>query len=155
MSEEPRERNKLDLAVALARGSSISAWARKNKVPKETARRWSHEPEVRAEVENCRRRWIDRAVGVFAGQASWAAVRTCKLARGAESESVQLRATRAILSDMIAASKYSGLEERMTKLEARAKEQGGMRKPQPQTTAPSLAETPPPPAPSPLEAAAS
>ena len=67
MSEEPRERNKLDLAIALARGTSISAWARANDVAKETARRWSLEPEVRAEIEAFRRRAIDRAVGVFAG----------------------------------------------------------------------------------------
>ena len=65
MSEEPRERNKLDLAIALARGTSISAWARANDVAKETARRWSREPEVRAEIEAFRRRAIDRAVGVF------------------------------------------------------------------------------------------
>ena len=58
--------NKLQLAVALAQGSSISAWARANDVAKETARRWAREPEVRAEIEAFRRRAIDRAVGVFA-----------------------------------------------------------------------------------------
>src|SRR6476619_1302435 len=125
MSEEaePRERDKLGLAVALARGSSISAWARANGVAKETARRWSHEPEVRALVEDTRRRAIDRAVGVLAGRAGWAATGICKIAGGAESESVRLRAFRAVLSDMMAVSKYSGLEERMNELEEHVRRQ--------------------------------
>jgi hypothetical protein len=148
MSEESRERNKLDLTAALARGSSNSAWARRNNVPNQTARRWSHEPEVHALIETCHRRWINQAVVVLARRVSWAAVKTRKLARGVESESVQLRATRAIFSDMMAVSKYSGLEERMTKLEARAKEQGGMRKPQ--APAQSSAVTPASPSPMPL-----
>ena len=125
MSEEPRERNKLDLAIALARGTSISVWARANDVAKETARRWSREPEVRAEIETFRRRAIDRAVGVFAGRAGWAAGGICKLASGAESESVKLRALRAVLGDMIAVSRYSGLEERMAELEQHVREQQG------------------------------
>ena len=127
MSEEPRERNKLDLAVALAQGSSISAWARANDVAKETARRWAHEPEVRAEIEAFRRRAIDRAVGVFARRAGWAANGICKLAGGAESESVKLRALRAVLGDMIAVSRYSGLEERMAELEEHVQEAAGRR----------------------------
>lgn len=86
MTEEPRERSKLQLAVALAQGSSISAWARANDVPKQTAQRWAHEPEVRAEIEAYRRRAIDRAVSVLARRAGWAAKEICKLAGGAESE---------------------------------------------------------------------
>jgi hypothetical protein len=38
-------------------------------------------------------------------------------ARGAESESVQLRAWRAILADMMSVSKFSVLEYRMTEIE--------------------------------------
>ena len=118
MSDDPRERNKFSLAVALARGSSIRRWASATKVPWETARRWAHEPGVRLIIETLRRRAIDRAVGILAGRSSWAAGRICTLAGGAESESVQLRALKSDLSDMIAVSKYSGLEERMAGLEA-------------------------------------
>ena len=125
MAEEIRESNKLQLAAALAQGSSISAWARANNVAKETARRWAREPEVRAEIEAFRRRAVDRAVDVFARRAGWAAVGICKLAGGAESETVRLRAFRAVLSDMMAVSKFSGLDERMSELEEFVKKQQG------------------------------
>jgi hypothetical protein len=127
MSEEaePRERNELSLANALAKGTSIRAWARANDVPKSTAIHWAKEPEVRAEIEAFRRRAIDQAVGAFAGHAAWAAKGICALAEGAESESVKLRAMRAIFADMMAVSRYSGLEERMAELEAHVREQRG------------------------------
>jgi hypothetical protein len=125
MSEEPRERNKVDLAAALARGCSISAWASKNNVCKMTASRWAREPEVRALVEAFRRQAIDQAVDVLAGQAGWAANRMCKIAKSAESESVQLSTVRGILSDMMAVSRYSGLEARMAGLEAQARQRAG------------------------------
>jgi hypothetical protein len=125
MSEEPIEPNKLQLAVALAQGSSISEWARANNVAKETARRWSHEREVLDEIEAFRRHAIDRAVGILAKNASWAAGEICKLAGDAESESVKLSALRAVLADVIAVSKYSGLEERMGELEAHVRQQQG------------------------------
>jgi hypothetical protein len=125
MSDEPREHNKLQLAVALAQGSSISAWARANNVAKETARRWAREPEVRAEIDAFRRRAVDRAVGVFAKRAGWAANGICKLARAAESESVRLRAFRAVLDELMAVSKFSGLDERMAELEEYVRKQQG------------------------------
>jgi hypothetical protein len=125
MAEEPRQQSKLQLAVALAQGSSISAWARANDVAKETARRWAREPEVRAEIEAFRRRAIDRAVGVFAKRAGWAANGICKLAGGAESESVRLRAFRAVLDELMAVSRFSGLDERMAELEEYVRKQQG------------------------------
>jgi len=60
--ERPRSR-KTELALALANGTSVTAWARGNQVPKRTASRWAREPEVRAAVESCRRRAVDRAIG--------------------------------------------------------------------------------------------
>jgi hypothetical protein len=125
MAEETRESNKIQLAVALAQGSSISAWARANNVAKETARRWAREPEVRAEIEALRRDAIDRAVSVFARRAGWAANGICKLASRAESESVKFRALRAVLGDMMAVSKFSGLDERMSELEEFVRKQQG------------------------------
>ena len=127
MSEEaePCERNKLQLAIALAKGGSMSAWARANGVPKATAQRWSQEPEVRAEIDAFRRRAITRALGVFTLNARWAAKEICGLAKSAESESVKLRALRAVLGDMIEVSEHSGLDERMADLEAYIKEQHG------------------------------
>jgi hypothetical protein len=122
LPENPRPENstlspKGQLAIAIARGSSASKWAAANQVPKRTAQKWAREPKVRAEVERIRRRALDRAVGRMARRVTWATEGIAKLARGAASESVKLAALRSILSDMIAASKFGGLEDRMTELE--------------------------------------
>jgi hypothetical protein len=53
MSDGPRERNKLELAAALAQDISISAWARANNVAKQTAQRWAHEPEETRAQQRC------------------------------------------------------------------------------------------------------
>ena len=47
------------------------------------------------------------------------------LAQGAESESVQLRAWRAVLADNMAVSKFSDLEYRMTEIEEQLEKRGG------------------------------
>jgi hypothetical protein len=47
------------------------------------------------------------------------------LAKEAESESVQLRAWRAILADQMAVSKFSDLEYRMTEIEEQLSERTG------------------------------
>jgi hypothetical protein len=73
VSEVPGEANKLSLAVALARGSSIRRWARVNNVPWGTAWSWAHEPQDRRTVETLRRLAINQAVGVLAGRTGWAA----------------------------------------------------------------------------------
>jgi hypothetical protein len=86
-------------------------------VPKRTAYRWASEPEVLATAESCRRRALDRAVGVMARRATWAAGQIAKLGKDAESESVKLAALRAIFSDMIAATKFGVLEDRLSELE--------------------------------------
>jgi hypothetical protein len=115
--KQPRVRDKLQLAIAIAQGSTARAWARANDVSKTTAWRWSKEPEVRRAVEEYRRRLLDRAVGQMAKRANWAAIETYRMAKEARSETVKLRAIRAILADMMAVSKFSGLECRMSEIE--------------------------------------
>ena len=92
---------KTELALALARGVSVTAWARARSMARSTVYRWARDPEVRSEIEAHRRQAVDRAIGVLAGRSNWAAGRICKLAGGAESESVQLGALKSVLSDMI------------------------------------------------------
>jgi hypothetical protein len=108
---------KTQLALAIAQGASVVAWARANEVPKRTAFRWASEPMVRAAAESCRRRAVDQAVGRMARRATWAADQIAKLGKDAVSESVRLAALRAILSDMMAVSGFSGLEERVAQIE--------------------------------------
>ena len=123
MIEELPEGKKTQLAVAVAQGISVAAWARTNEVPRATAYRWAIEPEVRRAVEACRRRIVDQAVGKMTKKSNWAVDRIVKLADIAESESVRLRALRSILSEMMAVSKYSGLESRMVEIEEELREQ--------------------------------
>jgi hypothetical protein len=121
MSEEtpdtPEENQMTSLATALAGGMSARKWAAQNGVPERTASRWANSPEVRAMVEQIRRRAIDQAVGTLASSAIAAARGMTKLAKGASSESVQLGAQRAVLRDLIAVSDYNGLEYRMARIE--------------------------------------
>ena len=81
-----------------------------------TAYRWAKDPEVRRAVETYRRRIIDQAIGVMTSNDPAAGV-IAKIATEGESDTVRLRACRAIFSDMMAVSKYSGLEGRLTEIE--------------------------------------
>jgi hypothetical protein len=53
----------------------------------------------------------------MAKRVTWATDGIAKLAKSADSESVKLAALRAILSDLMAVSKFAGLEHRVTELE--------------------------------------
>ncbi|MGP0064433.1 MAG: hypothetical protein ACLQGP_12650 [Isosphaeraceae bacterium] len=86
-------------------------------MPKRTAYLWAKQPKVKKAIESCRSRAVDRAIGRMASHATWAADGIVKLAKEAGSESVQLSAFRAILSDMMAVSHFAGLERRMSQIE--------------------------------------
>jgi hypothetical protein len=122
MEEDVRRDRKTKLALAMARGESIASWARQNGVPLRSATRWAKDPKVRSAVEEWRRRALSRAIGRMAGLAIKAADGIASLAKGAASESVQLRAWRAILADQMAVAKFSDLEYRMLEIEERLRE---------------------------------
>jgi hypothetical protein len=117
MSGECRKSSKAQLALAIGRGVGIAAWARANDVPRSTAFRWAEDPMVRKAVESYRRRALDEAIGRMTKQSTFAADGIITIAKEATSDSVRLQAFRAIFSDMIAVSKYSGLEARMCEIE--------------------------------------
>jgi hypothetical protein len=120
MSEEEIPLSKHDqLAMAIALGKSISQWARENEVPTRTAYRWASEPDVRRQVNDCRRRSLDRVLGWMAGRSLRAVKTLTKLSETAKSESVQLSAARAVLSDQIAVAKHANLEFRLAEMEER------------------------------------
>jgi hypothetical protein len=110
---------KSQLTLAIAKGMPVTQWARENCVPKRTAFRWAREPKVRAAVESYRRRVLDRAVGRMTVGVTWATEGIFELAKGAASESVKLAALRAVVSDMMAVSKFGGLEDRVTQIEGK------------------------------------
>ena len=123
--EEVRLDKETSLALAIARGQSIDAWAKQNDVARSTAFRWASDPEVRREVEATRRRALGRAIGRMASLATKAVDGITRLAKEAESESVQLRAWRAILADQMAVAKFSDLEYRVTEVEEQVRDRTG------------------------------
>ena len=102
MTEESRKNTKTELALAIAQGVSIAAWARANHVPASTAFRWARDPLVRKTVEACRRRTIENGIRRVIKQSAWAADGIGMLAKVANSESVKVEEFRAILADMTA-----------------------------------------------------
>ncbi len=60
---------------------------------------------------------MDQAIGRMTKHSSWAADAIAAIAKDAELDSVRLGALRALFSDTIAVSKYTGLEARMTEIE--------------------------------------
>jgi hypothetical protein len=125
MEEELQQSKKSELALAIARGVSIAAWARKNEVSRRSAFYWAKEPKVREEVEEWRRNSLNRAIGRMAIRSTKAADGIATLAENAESESVRLRAWRAILADQMAVAKFSTLEYRLVVIEERAQARAG------------------------------
>jgi hypothetical protein len=125
MGEEHREATKTQLALALAQGVTVTRWARENNVPRPTVYRWARDPKIRNAIESCRRRTLDRAIGMMVKRAPWTVGEITTLAGQAESESVRLRALKTIFSEMMAVSKYSGLESRMANIEERLSERAG------------------------------
>ena len=125
MPEEVPQQKKTRLALAIARGESVAAWARQNEVPRRTGFRWARDTKVHLAVEARRRHALDRAIGRMARLALKAADAIGRLGDGAESESVQLRAWRAILADQMAVSKFSNLEQRMVEIEERLRDRPG------------------------------
>ena len=123
MQEDARNDLKSQLALRIARGKPINAWASQNEVPLPTAYRWSREPQVRGEVQEWRRFVLNLTIGRLAGLSLKATDGIAKLGRGAES--VHLRAWRAILADQMAVSKFSDLEYRMAEIEEQLSDQTG------------------------------
>ncbi len=117
MPDMPETATKSQLAIALASGVSVPSWARANNVPQSTAYNWAKEEEVRREVEYLRRRTLDQAVGRMVKRSGKAADIVFSIAQDAQSDSVRLRAARAIFLDGMAVSRFSGLEVRMAEFE--------------------------------------
>jgi hypothetical protein len=107
------------LALAIAAGRSVTAWAKEQEVPRRTAYRWTREPEVIRAVHQLRRRALDRAVGTLARRATAAALQITQLSTKAETDAVKLAASRAVLADLLTVADYADHEHRITALEDR------------------------------------
>jgi hypothetical protein len=125
VEEELKQIKKSELALVIARGGSITAWAKKNELARRTAFYWAQEPKVREEVEEFRRQSFDQALGRINRRATKAADGIFKLAGFADSEAVQLRAWRALLTEQMAIARFSTLDRRMLELEQVVQAQRG------------------------------
>jgi hypothetical protein len=119
MSGEQRKNRKSELARAIAFGLSAAEWGLQNGVAKTTACRWARDPKVKAVVNSHRRKALDHALGVMSGQVAEAARAIGALGQNAASESVQLGALKAVFTNLLAVSKFAGVELRLTELEER------------------------------------
>jgi hypothetical protein len=128
-NEEIPDPKKTALAIAVAKGVRVTAWARQNDVGRSTAYNWTKEPGFRLVVQSWRREALDRAIGMMASRSTGAVKVIAGLADRAESESVRLRAARAVLSDQIPIAKFSDLESRMGQLEAHVEATTGLKAP--------------------------
>jgi hypothetical protein len=117
MSEEKRQNHKSQLARAMAKGQSVAEWSRQSGVAQRTAYRWAKEAKFKAAVNSHRRRAIDHSVGRLTDKLASAADAIVKLSETAQSESVRLSAIKAMFGTVVAMSKFTGLEERITELE--------------------------------------
>ena len=119
MSKRNNQIQKANLALAMAAGSTVKAWADANGVAERTARTWSHSKEVLDQVEAIRREVLDRTVGRLSDNATAAADEIARLFREASSEAVRLQAARAVLAELMVVSSYAALEGRMAEVERR------------------------------------
>jgi hypothetical protein len=117
MSEQQEIDPKLELAAAVARGSSVRRWAMAHNVPCRTAHHWAEDRNFKAEVTRIRRANVDRVIGIASARAPVAMKRIDHLSQNAQSESVQLRAAQFIVSDGTNVTRLSNLEQRMDCLE--------------------------------------
>jgi hypothetical protein len=117
MSGQQRTSRKKQLVIALTEGKLLDDWARENGISRRTAYRWAKDPKVKAAVNLHRRMAVDQSLAVMSEQVTWAAKAIGELGKNAASESVKLRALKAVFANLVAVSKFGGLEERITELE--------------------------------------
>ena len=113
MTSESTNSLKLQLATAVAEGTSVKKWAEADKVPERTAYRW-HAKSARSGPKSnpIRRRALDEAIGRMAKRATWAVDGIVELGENAKSESVRLSALRSVMSDYVAVSNFAGIDDR-------------------------------------------
>jgi transposase-like protein len=113
----PAEKIEL-LALAVASGLTVRAWAETNGVVPRTAYRWSGRPDFKARVIELRREIIRAVIGELTEASREAVAKFRKLLKDAKSESVQLAAGRAIMEQLVAMESHAELATRLDELEA-------------------------------------
>jgi transposase-like protein len=118
-----RPEGKVDaLALAVARGSSLSAGARAIGISESTARRWAVDPSFKARISEIRSATVSRSIGHLV-RASVQAAKTLTDLLKSKDEQVKLSAARTLLTSLISVQSHAELSERIEVLEATIREQ--------------------------------
>lgn len=118
-------RNITGLAIAVARGSTVAAWARQNEIPPRTAYRWSKTAEFKGMVDECRRKAIDRSIGDMCKHLLTATREIARLIKAGDCDSVRLAAARTLLDQFFAVRERTEFRAELQSLQdelAKAKE---------------------------------
>src|SRR5262249_54418594 len=110
---------KTELALAVASGQSVAAWARAREVPERTAYSWAATSAFKATVERYRIRFVDRAIGRLARRATQAVEEIVTLSQTAKSEAVKLAAARAVLSELAGVTSHAAMQHQLAELRER------------------------------------
>jgi len=126
MPGERRNQNQRDqFAIATALGQRVSVWAKQNGVPRRTCYHWRKTPGHNITVQEVRRRVLNCVVRRFARNLTKAIGRVALLATESESESVRLRAARAVIRESLRFRVHADLGEQIVDIERRLDERGG------------------------------
>jgi hypothetical protein len=115
------------LALSVAGGASVRAWAAAHGVPKNTCYNWTREPEFKDLVERIRCRATDRAIGELSRSLVTAVREMSRLARKCEHAPTKLAACRAVVADL-AGLKSQDLARRVEAMEQQLRERSSTRK---------------------------
>jgi len=120
MPNGPHNKAKVDqLALHVASGGSVAAFARDQDVPRRTAYLWRKSPGFQSKVDGFRDRILDRLVGRLARLGGKAVSEIGVLATKGESETVRLAACRDILNDLISIGSYAATARQFAAMESR------------------------------------
>jgi hypothetical protein len=107
------------LALAVAAGKTVTAWATENNVLPRTARNWARLPEFRQMVSAIRQKAIDRVTGKLSRHALKAVDQIAKLAKSGENDSVKLNAAKTIVTMLIEVETHAMTTRAMNDLATR------------------------------------
>jgi hypothetical protein len=107
------------LALHVASGGSVAAFARDQGIPRRTCYLWTKEAGFTSKVSGYRDRILDKLVGRLAKLGGKAVSGIGVLAAKSESESIRLAACRAILSDLISIGTYTANARQFAAMETR------------------------------------
>lgn len=122
MSARPLNPKARQLALAMARGQTLRAWAKAAGIAERTARNWSAHPEFKPLVIELREEIVKRAVARLAGSTVKAVTALVKLLKS-ENEGTRLRAAQAILTNYSSLDMYSDIRGRLAALDGNVHDQ--------------------------------